>query len=261
MAAKLIVLKKLGKLVKESGKISIKDAARKLKEPEEVVASVSNKLSDDYTMIKRDGDVILEYTKVVEHHEKHAEKPVQIKEKHEALKKTEPVVKNTPIKYLLNLLFGVNKSVSETTKTNLNVELQNLLGLVKESDKDGLNDLKREREILFNILSDIKGAEKSVAANETKYLSKIKELQERFKLINSYRSRLKDLDEKMDTLSGEISDDSKKVSKSIEELKENFKMNCIPAGLENMTVENYSEFLAQRRKLMAEKIKKYFKSL
>lgn len=44
-------------------------------------------------------------------------------------------------------------------------------------------------------------------------------------------------------------------------LQENFRMNCIPSGMENMTIENYPTFLAERRKLMAQKIKAYFDSL
>jgi hypothetical protein len=47
----------------------------------------------------------------------------------------------------------------------------------------------------------------------------------------------------------------------IEKLRENFCMNCIPDGIENMTVENYPDFLEERRKLMAQKIKTYFKLL
>jgi hypothetical protein len=45
------------------------------------------------------------------------------------------------------------------------------------------------------------------------------------------------------------------------ELKDNFRANCIPNGLENMGFEEYPYFLAQRRKLMAQKIKKYFAGL
>jgi len=44
-------------------------------------------------------------------------------------------------------------------------------------------------------------------------------------------------------------------------LKENLQMNCIPDGIENMTIDEYPEFLEQRRKLMALKIKDYFRSL
>ena len=44
-------------------------------------------------------------------------------------------------------------------------------------------------------------------------------------------------------------------------LKENFKMNCIPDGVENMTVDDYSQFLTERRKLMAQKMKTYFMGL
>ncbi len=45
---------------------------------------------------------------------------------------------------------------------------------------------------------------------------------------------------------------------SLEELKENLAMNCIP---ENIATMNYNEFLEERRKLMAQKIKKYFEML
>jgi hypothetical protein len=45
------------------------------------------------------------------------------------------------------------------------------------------------------------------------------------------------------------------------ELGENFRMNCIPDGIENMTLDDYPTFLAERRKLMAQKIKTYFESL
>lgn len=44
-------------------------------------------------------------------------------------------------------------------------------------------------------------------------------------------------------------------------LKENLRINCIPEGFENMTVENFDQFLKQRRILMAKKIKEYYYSL
>lgn len=47
----------------------------------------------------------------------------------------------------------------------------------------------------------------------------------------------------------------------LDELKDNLKMHCIPDGIEKMKVEDYPEYLAQRRKLMAKKIKRYFSSL
>ncbi len=53
----------------------------------------------------------------------------------------------------------------------------------------------------------------------------------------------------------------------MDSLHENFRMNCIPEycisedGIENMTVDGYSDFLAERRKLMSQKIKKYFEGL
>ena len=46
-----------------------------------------------------------------------------------------------------------------------------------------------------------------------------------------------------------------------EELKKNLEMNCIPEGFENMTVDDYLQFLEQRRKLMAKKIKTYYESI
>jgi hypothetical protein len=47
----------------------------------------------------------------------------------------------------------------------------------------------------------------------------------------------------------------------MKELEENFRMNCIPPNIETMTVDDYPDFLAERRKLMAQKIKAYFGSL
>ena len=46
-----------------------------------------------------------------------------------------------------------------------------------------------------------------------------------------------------------------------ETLKKNLILNCIPDGFENMNVENFDEFLKQRRVLMAKKIKDYYYSL
>lgn len=44
-------------------------------------------------------------------------------------------------------------------------------------------------------------------------------------------------------------------------LKDNLKTNCIPSGFENMDINDFEEFLKQRRILMAQKIKKYYYSL
>ncbi len=41
----------------------------------------------------------------------------------------------------------------------------------------------------------------------------------------------------------------------------NLQMNCIPSEIVNWTAENYFDFLAQRRKMMAEKIKNYYQAL
>ncbi len=48
---------------------------------------------------------------------------------------------------------------------------------------------------------------------------------------------------------------------SMDVLRENFRMNCIPDGIECMTFSDYPAFLAERRKLMAHKIKAYFQTL
>ena len=44
-------------------------------------------------------------------------------------------------------------------------------------------------------------------------------------------------------------------------LKSNLKLNCITEGFDNMTVEDFDEFLKQRRILMAKKIEEYYYSL
>lgn len=44
-------------------------------------------------------------------------------------------------------------------------------------------------------------------------------------------------------------------------LRKNLAENCIPEGFESMTVDDYQDFLAQRRILMAKKIRSYYESL
>jgi len=44
----------------------------------------------------------------------------------------------------------------------------------------------------------------------------------------------------------------------LDQIKDNFVTHCIPEGMENKTIEHYEEFLQERRKLMAKKIKKYY---
>ncbi len=48
---------------------------------------------------------------------------------------------------------------------------------------------------------------------------------------------------------------------SSDEMRENFVVHCIPTGMEKMAVENYDDFLLARRKLMAHKIRDYYKQL
>lgn len=46
-----------------------------------------------------------------------------------------------------------------------------------------------------------------------------------------------------------------------QDLEDNLKMNCIPVEIINMNIDNYFDFLTERRKLMALKIKEYYFSL
>ena len=48
---------------------------------------------------------------------------------------------------------------------------------------------------------------------------------------------------------------------SLSELQENLRMNCIPDNIGEMTVGNYNDFLIERRKLMALKMREYYFSL
>lgn len=47
----------------------------------------------------------------------------------------------------------------------------------------------------------------------------------------------------------------------IEILKDNLLMHCIPEGIESMGINDYDDFLEERRKLMSIKIQKYFQTL
>lgn len=46
-----------------------------------------------------------------------------------------------------------------------------------------------------------------------------------------------------------------------DELREDPWMHCIPEGADSMGVEGYLAFLAERRRLMAQRIKTYFRGL
>lgn len=43
-----------------------------------------------------------------------------------------------------------------------------------------------------------------------------------------------------------------------DELTVNLKSHCIPESIFTMSVDHYDDFMSQRRKLMAEKIKEYY---
>ena len=44
----------------------------------------------------------------------------------------------------------------------------------------------------------------------------------------------------------------------IEQMYDNFSMHCLPDAMETKTIDDYDDFLAERRKLMASKIKHYY---
>ena len=48
---------------------------------------------------------------------------------------------------------------------------------------------------------------------------------------------------------------------SLTELNENLTSNCIPESIFKMNIDDYDEFLMQRRRLMAQKMKHYYYSL
>ena len=43
--------------------------------------------------------------------------------------------------------------------------------------------------------------------------------------------------------------------------RQNLEENCIPDGIERMSVRDYDDFLAKRRVLMAKLIERYYKNL
>jgi len=48
---------------------------------------------------------------------------------------------------------------------------------------------------------------------------------------------------------------------NLAELKSNFKMHCLPESMELKTVDDYGDFLVERRKLMSDKIRDYYGKL
>ena len=48
---------------------------------------------------------------------------------------------------------------------------------------------------------------------------------------------------------------------TLDDLYKNMEENCIPKSFVDMTIENYDEFLKERRKLMAKSIREYKKKI
>jgi hypothetical protein len=67
-----------------------------------------------------------------------------------------------------------------------------------------------------------------------------------------FQKVLDEMEKQSNTLSG-IS--------NMRELENNLAVNCIPKEIISMKIENYEDFLALRRKLMADKMKEYYFSL
>ena len=69
----------------------------------------------------------------------------------------------------------------------------------------------------------------------------------------TYFSRLREQCENQTTYYGGITDP--------DQLRDNLATHCIPPGMETASVENYDEFLQERRSLMASKIRDYYTTL
>ncbi len=67
---------------------------------------------------------------------------------------------------------------------------------------------------------------------------------------SEYFSKLLEHREKEKSIYGAIT--------NLDQMRENFDFHCIPKGMENKNIEHYDEFLLERRKLMARKIKNYY---
>lgn len=61
----------------------------------------------------------------------------------------------------------------------------------------------------------------------------------------------------------QIQDNNQQVSglATEQQLLDNLKMNCVPTEIQEMSIDDYNDFLTTRRKLMAQKIKEYYQTL
>jgi hypothetical protein len=66
-----------------------------------------------------------------------------------------------------------------------------------------------------------------------------------------------------DLINAQIAENNRQLSglSTEQDVLENLKMNCVPPEIMQMNFDDYSDFLIQRRKLMANKIKDYYFSL
>lgn len=69
--------------------------------------------------------------------------------------------------------------------------------------------------------------------------------------------------EYMNSVLSQINGNTKTIGEidNLEDLKENLQMNCVPESIFEFEAEDYANFLAQRRKLIVEKIRDYYNKL
>ena len=117
------------------------------------------------------------------------------------------------------------------------IEMQKIIIELKNNNMDVFDEFYEltKRQVYVSILSIIKNKAISDDAPAT------------------YFTKVKEQCETKDIVFGNIATE--------EVLLENLKENCIPNNIFEMTVENYDDFLQERRKLMADLRRNYYESL
>ena len=99
-------------------------------------------------------------------------------------------------------------------------------------------------------------AEEQKQKEYSRDMAKAKKQVEKQKLLllleNQVKTYLKQIENKEPTIGGIVAK---------EDLMESFRQNCIPEEFVNYTIDDYKQFLEQRRLLMAQKIKDYYSNL
>jgi hypothetical protein len=158
------------------------------------------------------------------------------------------------------LVQDMNTSVASSPYFNVYLASQ-----VKADDKGFLSKDITVKDLISNIgdihhvfprdylkRNGLKRAQYNQIANYVYMQSEIN-IQVGCKAPNEYFDELKEQCESGESKYGGITD--------FQALKENLTMNCIPESIFSMDINNYEDFLAKRRALMADKIKNYYFSL